>query len=131
MRRRAEESKPGWKAGRVPDKTGPTRKCFSDVETPSRSTLVKPKRTASDMAPVLGIKTSSLSEGSISMSGQSGSLAETVSSFSGVSETDNIGESSEFEEHAFSFFGQDTDSLGSDKRVVDGLVLVLPAREFR
>lgn len=82
---------------------------------------------------MLGIKTSSssFSEGSISMSGQSGSPAETVSSFFGVSETDNMGESSEFEEHAFSLFGQVTDSLGSDKRVVDGLVLVLPAREFR
>lgn len=99
------------------------------------ASLVNPKRTASDMAPVLGIKRSwSFSDsasGSTSISGKSGSAAATVSSFSGVPDLNDVVESSEVDEHAFSILIQETASWVSGKRVGDGLVRVLPASEFR
>jgi len=64
------------------------------------------------------------------MSGKSGSPAATVSSFSGVPDFNDVVESSEVDEHAFSLIPE-TASLASGKRVGDGLVRVLPAREFR
>lgn len=112
--------------------TGSTRTCWSNHLTSPRSTLVNPKRTASDMALVFGIKTpassslfSEASSGSIFNSGLSGSPPATFASFSGAVE------SAELDEHSFSFFKHDTVSWVSVKRVVDDLFRVLPARELR